>query len=151
MPRSPPIWSRAARSWTTNTPGRRGVAAIVGWSLAATASIIAVVLFGVPLAADRLAPLVPEPFERRLGEVAEKQVKMLFDAKVCDNAAGQKAFAKLVTAMRESAGLDTSVQSGVLSSSMPNAFALPGGKVLHVQRIAGEGGEPRRDRRRAGA
>src|SRR6185369_2100667 len=110
-------------------PGRRGVAAIIGWSLAATVSIIAVVLFGLPLAADRLAPLVPAAFERRLGDVADAQVKKLFGAKVCDNAAGQKAFVKLVTAIRESAGLDTSVQSGVLSSSIPNAFALPGGKV----------------------
>src|SRR5687767_8779008 len=34
--------------------GRRGVARIVFWSLAATASIVLIVLFGVPLAADRL-------------------------------------------------------------------------------------------------
>jgi Zn-dependent protease with chaperone function len=112
-----------------NTPGRGGVAAIVGWSLAAAASIVAVVLFGLPLAADRLTPLVPDAFERRLGDVADAQVKAMFDARVCDNAAGQKAFAKLVTAIRQSAGLDTSVQSGVLSSSIPNALALPGGKV----------------------
>jgi len=110
-------------------PGRRGAAAIVGWSLAAAVSIVAVVLFGLPLAADRLTPLVPDVLERRLGDVADSQVKALFDAKVCDNAAGQKAFARLVTQIRESAGLDTSVQSGVLSSSVPNAFALPGGKV----------------------
>jgi len=112
-----------------NTPGRRGVAAIVGWSLAAAVSIVVVVLFGVPLAADRLTPLVPDSFERRLGDVADSQVKTVFGGKACDNAAGQKAFVKLVTAIRESAGLDTSVQSGVLSSSIPNAFALPGGKV----------------------
>ena len=112
-----------------NTPGRRGVATIVGWSLAAAVSIVAVVLFGVPLAADRLTPLVPEAFERRLGDVADSQVKTFFDAKACDHAAGQLAFAKLVTAIREAAGLDTSVQSGVLSTPVPNAFALPGGKV----------------------
>jgi len=111
-------------------PGRRGVVKIVGWSLAATASIIAVVLFGVPLAADRLAPLVPEPLERRLGDVAEKQVKLLFNGKVCNNEAGQQAFTKLVTALRGPAGLDLSMQSAVLSSSIPNAFALPGGKVF---------------------
>jgi Zn-dependent protease with chaperone function len=111
-------------------PGRRGVARIVGWSLAAMISIVAVVLFGVPLAADRLASLVPEPLERRLGDVAEKQVKIFFDGKVCDNAAGQQAFAKLVNALRGPAGLDPSVQSAVLSSSIANAFALPGGKVF---------------------
>src|SRR5579859_6973461 len=51
--------SRCARL-DQNVPGRHGVAAIVGWSLAAVISIIAVVLFGVPLAADRLTPLVPD-------------------------------------------------------------------------------------------
>jgi len=92
-----------------NAPGRRGVAAIVGWSIAAAVSIVAVVLFGLPLIADRLVPLLPEAFERRLGEVADSQIKTVFNAKTCDNAAGQKAFVKLVTAIRESAGLDTSV------------------------------------------
>jgi len=120
--------SRCARI-DENTPGRRGVAVIVGWSLAAAISIVAVVLFGLPLIADRLTPLVPDAFERRLGEVADSQIKTMFNARVCDNPAGQQAFVKLVTAIRESAGLDTSVQSGVLSSSIPNAFALPGGKV----------------------
>ncbi|MBR1121213.1 M48 family metallopeptidase [Bradyrhizobium lablabi] len=110
--------------------GRRGVAKIVFWSLAATASIILIVLFGVPLAADRLAPLVPEGLERRIGDVTEKQVKLLFDGKVCSNAAGQRAFTKLVNALREQAGLDPSVQTAVLSSPVPNAFALPGGKVF---------------------
>jgi Zn-dependent protease with chaperone function len=110
--------------------GRRGVAKIVGWSLAATVSIVGVVLFGVPLAADRLAPLVPASFERRLGDVSERQVKILFGEKVCSNPAGQQAFAKLVNALREPAGLDPSVQSSVLSTSIPNAFALPGGKVI---------------------
>ena len=34
-----------------------------------------------------------------------------------------------LSAIREAADLDTSVQSGVLSTPVPNAFALPGGKV----------------------
>lgn len=110
-------------------PGRHGVGAIIGWSLAAALSIVVVVLFGLPLAADRLAPLVPESFDRRLGDVADGQVKTLFGGKVCDDAAGQRAFAKLVNALRESAGMDTSVQSGVLATPVPNAFALPGGRV----------------------
>jgi Zn-dependent protease with chaperone function len=112
-----------------NIPGRHGIARIVGWSLAATVSIVAVVLFGVPLAADRLTPLVPQAFERRLGDVAEGQVKTMFGGKICDDASGQAAFTKLVNAVRESAGLDTSIQSQVLSSPISNAFALPGGKV----------------------
>src|SRR5215470_2233013 len=111
--------------------GRRGVAKIIGWSLAATASIVLVVLFGVPLAADRLAPLVPESFERRLGDVSEKQVKIVFGEKECGSSpAGQAAFEKLVTTLRAAAGLDTSLQSAVVSSEIPNALVLPGGKVI---------------------
>ena len=112
-----------------NLPGRRGVAAIVGWSLAAAASIVAVVLFGVPLAADRLTPLIPPALERRLGDVAEGQVKILFGNKICSNAPGRAAFNKLVDAIREAAGMDVSIQTAVLSTPIPNAFALPGGKV----------------------
>jgi Zn-dependent protease with chaperone function len=108
---------------------RRGVATIIGWSTAATISIVAVVLFGVPLAADRLAPLVPQALERRLGDAADIQIKTVFGGKVCDNAPGQAAFDKLVNAIRGSAGLDPSIQSAVLSNPVPNALALPGGKI----------------------
>ncbi len=109
-------------------PGR-GAAAIVAWSLAAAVSIITVILFGVPLAADRLTPLVPQSFERRLGDVADGQVRIMFGNKVCNDAAGQAAFTKLVKALRDAAGLDPSVQTAVLATPIPNAFALPGGKV----------------------
>jgi Zn-dependent protease with chaperone function len=120
--------SRCARL-DEDVPGRRGVGAIVGWSLAAAVSIVAVVLFGLPLAADRLTPLVPQSFERRFGEAAEAQVRIVFGSKVCDNPAGRAAFIKLVNAVREAGNFEASVESAVLSSPIPNAFALPGGKV----------------------
>ncbi|MEO6841211.1 MAG: M48 family metallopeptidase [Bradyrhizobium sp.] len=112
-----------------NRPSRGSAAAIVGWSLAAAASIIAVVMFGVPLAADRLTPLVPQAVERRMGDVADGQVKALFGNKVCNNKDGQAAFIKLVNTLREAAGLDPSIQTAVLATPVPNAFALPGGRV----------------------
>ena len=122
--------------------GRRGVATIIGWSLAATVSIIAVILFGVPLAADRLTPLVPQAFERRLGEAADAQVKTVFTGRICDNAPGQAAFIKLVNAVREAAGLDASVQSAVLSNPTANAFALPGGKVYLFEGLLAKAQNP---------
>jgi Zn-dependent protease with chaperone function len=112
-----------------NRPNRHGVAVIAFWSIAAAASIIGVVWFGMPLVADRLAPLVPQAVERRIGDVAEKQIKTLFGGRVCDAAAGQAAFAKLVHTLRQSAGMDTAVEAAVLATPVPNAFALPGGKV----------------------
>ena len=125
---APELISRCARL-DENIPGRHGVARIVGWSLAATVSIVAVVLFGVPLAADRLAPLVPQALERRLGDVAEGQVKTVFGGKTCNNASGQAAFTKLVDAVRDPADPDKSIQPEVLETKVPNAFALPGGRV----------------------
>jgi Zn-dependent protease with chaperone function len=114
-----------------DVPGRHGIARIVGWSVAAVVSIVAVILFGVPLAADRLTPLVPQAFERRLGDVAEGQVKTMFgSSKTCDNAQGQVAFSKLVNAVGAAAGLDGAFQSAVLSTPIPNAFALPGDRVF---------------------
>ena len=116
--------SRCA-SMDDNTPGRRGVAAIVGWSIAAAVSIVAVVLFGLPLIADRLTPLLPEAFERRLGEVADSQIKTMFNAKTCDNAAGQKAFVKLVTPFAYPPAATSC--SRACSEFDSQAFALPGG------------------------
>jgi Zn-dependent protease with chaperone function len=118
-----------ARCPQLDAAGRRGVGAIVGWSLAAAASIVAVVLFGLPLAADRLTPLVPQAFERRFGDVADGQIKVLFGGKICNRAPGQFAFTKLVDTLRAAAGMDTTVEAAVMATPVPNAFALPGGKV----------------------
>jgi len=109
--------------------GRGGLARIIGWSIAATVSIVLLALFAIPLAADRLAPLVPQSLERKLGEVSEAQIKSVFGDRVCDNAAGQAAYDKLLGELREAAGLDAAVESHVLETAVPNAFTLPGGKV----------------------
>jgi Zn-dependent protease with chaperone function len=123
------LFSRCGRL-DDNAPERRGVAAIIGWSLLATASIIAVILFGLPLVADRLVPLLPQSLERRLAEVAEVQLKTLFDGKICQETAGQAAFMKLAAAVKQSAGLRaTTIRAGVFSSPVANAIALPGNTV----------------------
>ena len=110
--------------------GRHGVAAIVGWSVAATISIAAVIWFGLPYAADRLAPLVPNALERRIGDAAEGQIGVLFGGKACNsNPAGRAAFFKLMKELSTAAGIDVPVRADVLDTPVPNAFALPGGKV----------------------
>lgn len=121
---------------------RRGLAKIVGWSVAAAVSIVCVVLFGVPLAADRLAPLVPKPIERRIGDASEVQVKTIFGRKVCEDPAGKAAFTKLVNRLRDAAGLDDSMTAGVLPTPVPNAFALPGGKVYVLRGLLDKAQNP---------
>ena len=120
----------------------RGIAKIVGWSLAATISIVVIVLFAIPLAADRLAPLVPEAFERRLGDAADLQLKTVFGAGVCDSAAGQAAFSKLIDRLRKSADLDILVQPSVLPTQIPNAFALPGGRIYLLNGLLAKAESP---------
>jgi Zn-dependent protease with chaperone function len=120
--------SRCARLGA-NRPDGRTVTKIVGWSVAAVVSIVMVVLFAIPLAADRLAPLVPEAFERRIGDASEVQVKALFGDRVCDRPAGQAAYTKLLHKLRGAADLNNDVDSVVLATENANAFALPGGKV----------------------
>lgn len=113
-----------------NAPGRHGVAAIVGWSVAAAASIIAIVLVGVPLAANRLAPLVPQALERRIGIAAEEQLRLAIGGRICSNASGKAAFDKLIATIGEAAEVKTLREAAVLATPVANAFALPGGKVF---------------------
>jgi len=112
-----------------NVAGRHSVAAIAGWSLAAAVSIIAMIWFGLPLLADRLAPLVPSALERRIGDAAEGQIRLIFGGKICANPAGRAAFNKLVREISTAAGIDAPIQTAVLDTPVPNAFALPGDKV----------------------
>lgn len=109
--------------------GGRGIARIVGWSFAALASIVFLVVYGLPYVAERLTPLIPQSVERRIGQAADKQVRLLFDNKLCTEPKGQAAFLRLVTTLRTAMGLDASVEAAVLGSDIPNAIALPGGKI----------------------
>jgi Zn-dependent protease with chaperone function len=133
--------SRCPRLAENQVDGR-AIAKIVGWSLAAVVSIVTLVTFGVPLVADRLAPLVPQSFERRLGDAAEVQIKTIFGNKTCNDVAGQKAFEKLLRSLRQAAGLDTAVEPEVLSTSVPNALALPGGKVILFSGLLAKANNP---------
>jgi Zn-dependent protease with chaperone function len=112
-----------------NVLGGRSVATIVGWSLAATVSIVAMIWFALPFAADRLAPLVPEPLERRIGDAADGQIKLMFPGTPCNDPSGLAAFDKLMTEIGEASGIKGPIRAEVLDTKVPNAFALPGGKV----------------------
>lgn len=118
-----------ARFLDADRGGGKQTLRIVIWSLAAIASIALVVVFGVPLAADRLAPLIPLAFEQRLGDMADNQVRAIFGGKVCTNLQGRDAFAKLVETLRRASYIDRPLRTEVLASKVPNAFALPGGKI----------------------
>ncbi len=102
---------------------------IVFWSVAAACSIVGIAVFGIPLIADRLAPIIPASVEERIGVAADRQVRTMTGGKICDSPEGQAAFTLLVDKVKQAGGLELPFDAHVLSSSIANAFALPGGKI----------------------
>ncbi len=102
---------------------------IVAWSLAAAVSIVLVTIYGIPLLADRLTPLVPLAVEKRIGEAVDRQARTIFGGQNCTQPEGKAAFDKMMTKLKDAGGFDATLDAHVLSSSIPNAYALPGGKV----------------------
>lgn len=102
---------------------------IVVWSAAAIASILGIVIYGIPLVADRLAPLVPYSVEQRMGQAVDMQVRAMFGGKACEAPEGKAAFAKMVEKLRTAGGVEHALDAHVLASTIPNAIALPGGKI----------------------
>jgi predicted Zn-dependent protease len=120
--RSPPLAERRRR-------GEAGAGRIVLWSMAAAVSLVLTVVFLVPPLADRLAPLVPIAVERRLGEAVDSQVRALFGAETCEAEPGRAALARLGERLTQAADLPMPAEISVLRSEIPNAVALPGGRV----------------------
>src|SRR5262249_59364211 len=98
------------------------------WSLAAACSIVAVTVYGIPLLADRLAPLIPFKVEQWIGHSVDAQVRAIFGGKTCSAPAGQAAFVSLVDKLKVAGEIDSPLDPQVISVAFPNAFALPGGQ-----------------------
>ena len=113
--------------------GRVKTGKIVFWSSAAVCSIVGLSWFGIPFAADRLAPYVPFAFEKRMGDAVDGQVRRLFGGKECDSGPGHAAFLVLVNKLKDAGGLELPFLAHVMSSGMPNAFALPGGRIYLLE------------------
>jgi Zn-dependent protease with chaperone function len=122
--------ARCPRLDRATTDGRRGAWTVVALGLAATASVIGIIFYGLPLLADRLTPLVPSSFDRRVGQVAERQIALMVGNKVCTAPEGVEALAVLVNKVRTAADLPADAAPIVLSTPIANAFALPGGQVV---------------------
>jgi Zn-dependent protease with chaperone function len=115
---------------------------VVVWSLAATASLLLVAVWGVPRIATELAPLVPYSVERKLGAAIERQVRASLagshaGALECGNSPGEQpgraAFDKLMERLETSAALPIPLKAFVVRSPDANAIALPGGYIYVFQ------------------
>jgi Zn-dependent protease with chaperone function len=131
--------ARAIRVDRTGIRQRRQRASVIGWSVAATLSLVAAAYFGVPAIAERLAPLVPATIERKLGDAVGMQVRGMLDTRragaafECGTAAtekpGRAALDKLVRRLEAAAALPSPLRTFVVRRDEANAIALPGGQI----------------------
>ncbi|WP_108395677.1 M48 family metallopeptidase [Devosia submarina] len=102
----------------------------------ALASVIAAYLFGVPLLATRIASVVPPAWEQSLGNTVAQQMEAGLAQsggfEICDpnpqSLANQALQRFGIEAMRGS-GSPFTLDIKIVRSDIPNAFALPGGRV----------------------
>ncbi|WP_114946157.1 M48 family metallopeptidase [Microvirga calopogonii] len=102
---------------------------ILFWSAGAAASIILCVFYLLPILAERLTPLIPASYERRLGTAVDNQVRAIFSGKICEEPRGLAALKTLTAHLRKNHNMPVDVDIAVLESKVPNAIALPGGRI----------------------
>jgi Zn-dependent protease with chaperone function len=123
----------------TGTSARKAKRRAITLSFFAAVSLFAVAIYGVPAIANRLAPLVPQGIERRLGSAADTQVRTMLDKGPRDRPfecggapveqAGRAAFEKLMSRLQTAAALRIPLHTAVIRRDEANAIALPGGHV----------------------
>jgi Zn-dependent protease with chaperone function len=123
----------------TGASARKARGRAITLSFLAAVSLFAVAVYGVPMLADRLSPLVPQGIERRLGSAADTQVRTMLDKGPRDRPfecggapveqAGRAAFEKLMNRLRGAAALRIPLRTAVIRRDEANAIALPGGHV----------------------
>lgn len=123
--------------------GTRGALRIVLWSIAAGLSVLAAAVYGMPLLAGLIAPLVPEAVEARLGEAVDRQiVSLLGKPPLCEEPAGRAVLDRLVARLTEGQGLPPGIGVAVRRHKTANALTLPGARVLVLSDIVAKAGSP---------
>jgi Zn-dependent protease with chaperone function len=106
---------------------RRWMAAI---SVGGAATLF--IVFALPLFSAWLAPLVPESWEKKVGEQTMAALLEAFgeNARFCDGEEGRDALRHLVVRLIERSGENADYRVRVSSHEKINAFALLGGEVV---------------------
>ena len=117
---------------------RNAQATFIGLSTAALAGVICAYIFGVPLLAGNLVGLVPPAWEKRLGDTVATQMQSALARDggfaVCDtdaNSVANLAINRFANAALAGTGTPFKADVTVVKTTVPNAFALPGGKAFY--------------------
>jgi predicted Zn-dependent protease len=129
-------------------PPARRVGALLGWSVAAVASVALILTWLVPALADRLATILPPEGERVLGEATLTQIREALDETgfqplpLCDDPTGRRALEAMTARLTGGVELSYPLTVSVLDHPMVNAFALPGGQVILFRGLIQTAGHP---------
>jgi len=121
-----------------NREDRERTGRIVFWSAASAVSIILCVVFLIPILAETLVPLIPVSYEQRIGRAVDNQLRVLLRDKVCEAPEGSAALRRLTERLGQAKGLGAVLDVAVLDSSIPNAIALPGGRIYIFRALLDE-------------
>lgn len=115
---------------------------LIGLATGALVSVIAAYVFGVPLLARNIVPLVPAQWEADLGETARQQIDQIigFDgvASLCDpdpDSLANRAIRAFAAEVMDGTGSPFTPEITVVRSSIANAFALPGGASYYFSAL----------------
>jgi Zn-dependent protease with chaperone function len=136
----------------TGASERRLRRRVIAWTFAAAASLVLVAVFGMPLLADRIAPLIPFSVERQLGLAVDAQVRGMLEGQKSDKPfecgaadtekTGRAALTQLVNRLETTAGLPIPLMTSVVRRPEANAIALPGGHIYVFQGLVSRSQNP---------
>ena len=135
------IEERCTQLLAGNRRRRYGRLHVMLWAMAAVLSLVLIALWLMPYAAAALAPVVPRSIEQRIGDAVYRQALTIFGAETtCESggkdAAPARSLETLADKLRGANGLDAGdLTLLVIKSDVPNAFALPGGRIIILDGI----------------
>lgn len=108
----------------------------------ALVSVVVAYIYGVPLIARNIVGLVPPEWEAQLGETAMTQIEAALRQEagyeVCDpdpDSLANRAIARFAARAVEGTGTPFAPDIQVIRTSVPNAFALPGGHSVYFSAL----------------
>jgi len=110
---------------------RSAIVRALAWTGAAIGSLAFIVLVAIPALAPQIASMIPVERQISLGDQVEELVSSVgLIGNICESDEGSAALDKMTAKLTDGLELRIPVRVDVVRSSLVNAIALPGGRVL---------------------